>query len=285
VLDGRSVDGSAALEGETVRISLTGRFADPPPGGDAIDPSWLDHVPTDRILAFGTLAFDPKPDAWDAAFALADRVERADPARAGVAPLRTRLNLAAAAAKVNPEADLWPHLRGASVCLEAGPGRPISGAVVSLHADDPSSAERIAHRLLPRLAKAFRLGPRAEAGDPTSLGRLAGRPLAVAFRGPTVLIGWGDLLPSCLAALDDPDRSAGRALRAGLGPEAPQRFGALWPGRLPTLDTESPLASALADAPPILWRGARDGTTTRDEIRWEGLRGTTRRFLEKVPMK
>ena len=50
------------------------------------------------VMGVVSLAFEPGAAFWDSAFALADRVDRADPSRAGVAPLRTRFNLLAAAA-------------------------------------------------------------------------------------------------------------------------------------------------------------------------------------------
>ena len=59
-----------------------------------------------------SLAIDAQPRSWDWAFAVVDRVERVDPARAGLAPLRSRLNLILAATGVKLEADLHPHLAG-----------------------------------------------------------------------------------------------------------------------------------------------------------------------------
>ena len=57
----------------------------------------------------------PRRGYWDGVFALADRVDRADPARANLAPLRTRINLLASAVGARLEADFWPHLRGVTV--------------------------------------------------------------------------------------------------------------------------------------------------------------------------
>src|SRR5262249_55698791 len=119
--------------------------------------------------------------------------------------------------------------------------------------------------------------------DDRTLGRLSGRPLAVARRGPTVLVAWGEgMLAAGLDARDHPDRSAGPAIRSAWGPASPQRTGAFWPGRLPAA---GPPAPAPADSPPVVWTGARDGTTTRDVIRWTGLDGAVRRFLDALPLE
>ena len=71
-----------------------------------------------------SLAFEPGQAYWDSAFALADRVEKTDPARAELAPLRARINLLAGAAGARLEADLWPHLRGLTTGLLGEPTRP-----------------------------------------------------------------------------------------------------------------------------------------------------------------
>ena len=57
-----------------------------------------------------SLAIDPDPASWDLAFAAVDRIERVDPARSRLAPLRTRLNLLAMGAGVQLEGDLRPHV-------------------------------------------------------------------------------------------------------------------------------------------------------------------------------
>ena len=74
-----------------------------------------------------SLAFEPSAVFWDSAFTLADRIERADAARAELAPLRVHINLLAGTAGVRPEVDLWPHLTGVTACLlgdSERPGRP-----------------------------------------------------------------------------------------------------------------------------------------------------------------
>ncbi len=123
-------DGRLTLEVATTleeRAATRGVVTRPP----VMDPAWLEHFPASNAMAFMSVAVDPAPAFWDGAFALADRVERADPTRSGVAPLRARLNLMAAAAGVKPEADLLPHLRGVSACLWGDPlqpGRPVGAS-------------------------------------------------------------------------------------------------------------------------------------------------------------
>ncbi len=245
-------------------------------------------MPASGTVAAGAVALDPDARAWDAVFALADRVERADPARGKVAPLRTRLNLLAAVAGVRPEADLWPQIRGLSGGILVDPSGDVTGALLALHAADPSAADRMATRVLPRLVASYLKvsKPEQPADGVQRLARLAGRPLDVARRDATVLIGWGEsALAASLVAQEHPERSAAAALRASWPQTSPQRAGAFWPGRLCTLaPPNSPLALALADAPPILWSGRNDNTSTRDTLRWTGLRGLVRRFLERVPL-
>jgi hypothetical protein len=281
----RELSGTLALEGETAELDLTGRL-DIPSAAGPVDPAWLDWIPADRTAAAVAIALDPTPAAWDRAFAWADRVERADSKQAKAAPLRTRLNLIAAAARVRPELEVWPHLRGLSACVLTDPEGRVAGALVALHADDPPAANRLA-AAVSRLAAAF-LKDRAQdeetkrstpPGGVDRLSWLSGRPVEAVCRGSTVLVGWGEgVVASALAAREDPERSAGRTIRAAWEGEnsAPGRAGALWPGRL-----GSPL---LAGASPLTWVGRNDRETTRDLVRATGLRGTVRRFLERLPM-
>ena len=116
--------------------------------------------------------------------------------------------------------------------------------------------------------------------------RVAGRPLALARRGATVLIGWGETaLPACLDAWEHPERSASEVIRSGWGPIPPQRAGAFWPGRVRGLaPAGTPVALALAETPPVLWSGRTEGAVARDIVRWDDLSGLVRRFLEHLPL-
>jgi hypothetical protein len=281
----RRVEASGGLEGETLALRV--RWHGTPPDGighGAIDPAWLDGLPEARVMAALAWAIDPSPAAWELAFALADRIERADPARAGVAPLRTRLNLAAAAVKVRPEVDLWPQLRGLSGAVLADPAGTgaIDGAVVGLHAASPGAAERIARVVLPALAPLLGLHPEPAAPPAASrrLGNLRGRPLDLSQRGASVWLVWGEVEVQ-------PGRSLGPGLRAlsPWGDRPPQRLAALWPGRLnlaPTLG--EPLARTLAESPPVVWWGHDDAPSAHDVLRWSGLRDLVRRFLDRIPL-
>lgn len=290
-----AIDGVAGLDGEALGLVLTTRLEAPGAAASAalVDPSWLDAVPASGVSAAFALAIDPDPAARDRLFRAADLVEKADPARAGAAPFRSRLNLLANAAGVRPEVEIWPALRGLSGFATADDAGRTDGVVLGLHAVDEPAASRLAGRVAPRLARAFGLpagGPAPDGWSP--LGTLAGRPLALARRGATVLIGWGTAAPSrALAAMDDPGRSAGPALRASWTGRRVARFAAAWPGRAPLPSLRPPagsaLGAALADSPPILWWGEPVGEEglARDEVRWDGLRATVRRLLDRLPLE
>ena len=101
-------------------------------------------VPSAGAMAVIVLACRPSGEFWDSAFALADRVEKTDSARAQVAPIRIRLTLLARTAGVRLEPDVLQHLRlSAAVFGEPRrPGRP-SGALVALHLDSDAAARRL----------------------------------------------------------------------------------------------------------------------------------------------
>src|SRR5262249_2430400 len=127
----RGVEGRVGLEGEALILRLEGRVvggarageeeepAPGPPTWPAVGSSRFAGAPAPGVLAAAGLALGEGdgPLGVGALLDLVARVDRADPSRAGVAPLRTRLNVLAAPARVNPEADLWPVLRGVSACL------------------------------------------------------------------------------------------------------------------------------------------------------------------------
>ena len=285
----RSLEAAAAIEGDAFRVSITGTLDDGagPPSGVVLDPAWLDGLPASGILAASAIAIDPDPSAWARAFEAADRIERADPARAGVAPLRTRIALIARAAGVRIESDLWPHLRGVSGMLRVGPDNRIDGALLALHVDGPDAAARLADRVVPALVAAISRDrmPVPAAGPIRGLGRIEGRPLAVARDGPTARIGWGaGILEASAEALADPSRSVGPAIRSAWGTTRPRRAGAFWPGRLPGLAAGSPAAEALGPAPPVLWWGSDGGAIARDEVQAAGLGAAIRRSLDAIPL-
>ena len=142
----------------------------------AVEAGWLKWIPSVGVTVVVSIAIEPGAAYWDWAFALADRVERIDPERAGLAPLRTRANLFAAAASVRPEADLWPHLRGVTACLLANAQQPGTrrGGLLALHVDTEAAAERLAGEFLPRLANRY-IGKTPVEQPPAALpGRQAG---------------------------------------------------------------------------------------------------------------
>ena len=287
-------EGRLALDGQTITLDLKARVAPDFAPAPALDPSWLDLVPASGVVAAVSVALDTTAGALDAAFAALDRIERADPERAGVAPIRTRLNLLAAAARVQPELDLWPKLRGVTVALLVDPeGRP-TGAIAALHATDDRAAERIARDVLPRFARSFLKVPKeiqdktpGTPADTRYLGTIEERPLQCVIRGRLVLVGWGATsLRQALTTFEHPEQSAGPALREGWGVQPPQRAGGVWLGRLgPIVALGSPLIQALEGAPPVVWQGRTDGATSRDRVRWTNLRGVVKRWLDAIPFE
>ena len=278
-----AVEGGAAMRDGSLRLDVSGTFegragANEGAGPRAVDRAWLEALPTDGAMAAVSLAIDRDPASWDMAFAVADRVERVDPARAGVAPLRSRLNLLALGAGVKLEADLRPHLLGLSACLYGEPTRPVrvAGALVVLHLDEAAVARRLVEQARPRLG---------------SIGGSDGKPRAVTLRsrGRDIWIAWGE---AAIAASRE-DRPAPTCSLAGLccgwegeGSLPPARVGAFWPARIwrPAGMSEAAVR-ALADGPPVVWWGCSQPGRTRDLLRWSGLGERVRRFLDSIPVE
>jgi hypothetical protein len=280
------VSARGGLEDETLALTAELRLDSPLFAAETVDPSWLDGLPEERLLAVFATAIDPAPAAWDRGFAVADRIERADPAHSGVAPLRTRINLLAAGVKVRPEVDVWPHLRGITAALLTDPTGAVDGALVSLHTDSPESAARIAGAVLPALAPllGLRVPPAAaaQAKDPRHLGELRHRPVGLCTRGAAVRLTWGDSALQTIRA-----KPADGTLRKLLPPDghAPQRWGAFWPGRTAQAKLlGGPLATSLAEGPPVVWSGHNELPGTHEVVRWPGLHELVRRVLERLPL-
>jgi hypothetical protein len=313
----RTVDGRLGLVGDQVGLEITSEldparpFAPGSAGNLAIDTEWLKWIPAGEAVAVASLAAGRGAAYWERAFALADRVDRADPARANLAPLRTRINLLASAAGARLEADLWPHLRGVTVAWLANPDKPEQSgrAVAVLQMDEDRAAQHLVADVLPRLAALWRRAKvETRPGQPQppdavrvaagvsavtrSLGRPGGRPLDAAARGRTVLVGWGDqALETMFRAAAHPEQSVMPlmgAASAGLAPQPLARVGAFWPGRmrLPVkgLDGPTPLVRCLADGPPIVWTGWNLDGRARDRVRWHDLHGLVRHFLAAIPL-
>jgi hypothetical protein len=280
--------GWLGLDGETLHLEITARLNPGPREAPPLDPRWFDMVPARGVLATVAFSLDNTEEATAASFAILDRIDRADPARAGLAPLRTRVNLAATAVGVAPEGDLWPNLKGVTLSVLVDDQGRLRGGILALHATDEAAAGRIAGRVLPRLATSVLRAGSVKSSDerPRGMGSVGGKPVEVATWQRCVLVGWGErALADALAAWDDPARSAGASIRDGLGGQAAQRAGALWPGRLRQIaEPGSPLARALDASPPVVWSGRTGGRTSLDRIRWTGLRDGVRRWLDALPL-
>jgi hypothetical protein len=278
----RRVEGSLALEGDALGLDFS-MLLQPDAGGDSalwkgsapIDPAWLQCVPAAGAMAVIALAFQPTREFWDSVFALADRLEKLDPARAETAPLRARLNLVARTAGVRLEADLWPHLRGLSAGVFGEAGRPgrATGILVALHLDSEAAAEHLLSQSGPGLTK------------------LVGRELTAWRAGRDVLVAWGPGVASAARdASADPKRSVAPLCTSWprTGKPAPHRLVAFWPARCWPLE-QGPIAqtaawSALTEDPPALWLGWNEQTKAFDTIRWAGLNRRVERFLEQLPL-
>ena len=297
-------DGWFGLEADRLELELVSRFQSEGEGGadvkapSELDPAWLAWFPERESAAAVAVVLGPGAEFWDGLFQVADAIDRAAPARAELAPLRSRLTFLALARGVRLEADLWPLLRGASAGLlvEDGlMGRP-RGIVVALHAADPQGARRILDRVVAPLAGAGRPKPVAEAApgseaSPLVLGRVSGRPLEAVARGATVLVAWGEgALSRALQSAETPEKSVAALLDKETGDDRPvNRFGVIQAGRaalaLGAWGPNSPFAAALVSASPVVWRGGwRDGLAW-DSARWPNLRGLVARFLERIPQE
>ena len=306
-------DGNLALDVTTL-LTRSGPSRPLPAGPAVVDRAWLAWIPAKGAMGAVSIAFESGAAFWDGAFALADRVERADPSRSGVAPLRTRFNLLATAAGTRPEVDLWPHLKGMTAAVMADPNKPglPGGAVFILHTDADANAERLATDVLPRLVTlvtgknlaarkpAGAVPPKTGSGKPagrtperdaSQLGTAGGRSLLVIRRGRDVVIAWGeDALSASIEAVGRPERSIA-PLCAGWerqGKSPPQRLGAIWPARcwppIRGVDKTSPAWQVLAQDPPAVWWGWTGTDQAHDSIHFVDLRQRVRQFLDQLPL-
>jgi len=274
-----AISGQARIEGGTLGAGLVGRFGSIPPALPAIDPGWLDAIPARGPFAAFGFRVDPRPESWDAVFDLIDRVERVEPERANVASTRIRAALAARAAGVRLEADVWPHLQGVSGWVGVAEGAP-DRALVAIHLDDPAAAGRILGGIK---------GRRAEADhgfdEAVDVGPVGGRPLRVIRRAASLFVAWGNRAwPESLDAINHPERSARPWLGSSRTGPPPSRVGAFWVDQIPRVPPNTPLASSLAEGPPIRWAGWNEADRTRDEVWVDGLGATVRRFLDRIPL-
>ncbi len=277
-----ALDARLGLEGDRVALVARGTSetrartgadaAAPEPPGARIAPAWLDTLPPadDRTALQGSLALEPGGATLDRLFAAADALVRREAVRTNAPTPRVRLNLLAALAGVRPEVDLWPRLVGLSGSVQTDADGALAGVWLVLHGREPADAEALADQTLPRLARAARLD-RPE-GPPE-------RSLSITRRDRDVILRWG--------RTPDPGRVApGPAPLAEFLAAGPiRRLIAVWPDRLPGLRPPpgTPLAAALAGAPPWVWSGQTAAGGSIDRLEWPGLRGTIARLLDALP--
>ncbi|MDX2037903.1 MAG: hypothetical protein SFX72_14730 [Isosphaeraceae bacterium] len=269
------LDLAAAIAGDGLEIDLEAHFGAEPAAAPAVlDPSVLAPFAADELdLAFAA-ALETSPAALDRVFAWIDRIEKADPARAGVAPARVRLAFLAAGARLRPEADLIRRLRAVSIYLlktkEAGP----RSMLVGLHCVDDLAARTLIQETLPRASRALGAGePSVEQGalrwgDTGPLARFRAEAI-----GSTVWVGRprdGDDAPHLYPAQPaDPERRWTRGLIEPNG--RVQRVG---------FARSTLLSPELPDSGIATWVGRFEGSTSRDRIRWTGGRSAVRALLD-----
>lgn len=277
------ISGSAGLVGSSLRATFA-VAVEPPANPAAIDPAWLDWLPIDRAMASFAVAIDPNPANWDEAFRVADLVEKVDPARENLAPLRLRLDLLARTLGIRTDGDLLPHLKGMTGWI-GGDGRTIDRAFLMLHLDDEAVAGRIFERVKPLPNSGPMLEPRA--GEGRRLGQVEGRSLRIVRFGRSVVATWGEGVEvAALEARDHPERSARPVFRECLA-NRPAFVGAVWPARVPDLlPPDTPLSEAVAGSPPVVCSGTWNGPGTFQlEGAWGGLDATVKRFLDRIPLE
>lgn len=296
-------NGRLGLDGDRLSLALVSQFEPKGEGGapveasPALDPSWLAWFPERQTAAAVSIALGSGAEFWDGLFQVADAIDRADPARADLAPLRTRLNFLGLTQGVRLEADLWSQLRGASLGLLVDEGSPakLKGAALALHAKDAQAARRIFDKVLRPLAA--RLGheiPGPDDGGDHPLyefGEVSGRRLETFVNGSTLLVGWGKgTLDQARRSAERPEDSLAALLKGeegGSDGRVVNRFAIVWPDQAASafgvVEPNSPLAAALAGAAPVTWRGSWDGAEARDVLQWSELRDAVSRFLEHIP--
>ena len=199
--------------GQWTAVSPVGRAA-------AIDRSWLELMPSTGAIAVASLGIRPSPAYWDSVFALADALEKTDPDRAELAPLRTRRTYsrrepgpAGSRSLAAPGGDNG----GDSGRRRRPAGRP-TGGVLALHLDSDDAASRLVSQTLPRLAKLLDRG----------------RELVFWQNGRNVIVSWGEgTSAAAKAAAANPALSVAPHCTAWLqaGKTAPDRLCVFWPAR------------------------------------------------------
>jgi hypothetical protein len=280
-----------------------------PLAASVVDREWLALIPVAHLIGFVSLALDQSEEGRANLFALADQVDRTDPARARVAATRTRLNLLASAFGLRPEVDLWPHWKGITVAVSADARDlgALSGGWLILHFDQPEVAARLLSDVAPRIASTVLKGQarspaarldvakkretsRNDAAHPMRLGVFSGLPVHGWTVEGNLVFACGDLaLEASRKLLKKRELSVAGVCEdwRGAGKPAPARVGAVWPGRLwipPRAWLTNPATIVLVDLPPIAWWGWNEPGATTDLLRWTGLRAAAKRFVHALAL-
>jgi hypothetical protein len=279
-----SIEANLDLHSGTFLASIVAVGKRPFPNA-SIDPNGFDWTPRDRAVACFALAIDPDPKSWSELFGLADRLEKVDRARAGVASISVRLDLLARLAGVRLETDLLRHLQAVSGWLGTDE-KVINGGFLVLQLDQQDAAERIVSQIKPLPGSGP--PPAGELARPRWLGKIEGQPLRITRSDRNIFVTWGEgVLEASMAARDHPERSAGPMIRELL-PAGNRTLaaGVFWPERIPEVGPNgSPLLKNLDKASPIVWRV----DTHRDQsiglmVVWPGIKETVKRFLDAIPL-
>jgi hypothetical protein len=268
------VELTSGIEGEEFRVSVLARYQSTPWISKAkIDPDWLLPTAANELAAAFCFAVDPSPQGWNSLFSWLEGVEKADPARAGLAPLRLRVALITGGTGFRPETELYPHLRGISAYAFVGEGQPVGSGLVGLHFANADKARSFVETTLPRVSKQARQGEPRVAADGTrswpELGSLG--PVSTRAVGSTVWLGWQ---PGSLDRLKPKSEGAASAWLKETVSSRPncQRLLVARPNAA---------FEFLPSASAILWLGTGEGAETRDEIRWTDLRGCVRATIDR----
>ena len=280
---------TSAESNDSARLIVRGEFTDQLGSrSEPVRPEWLARLPWKRAAVVGGMGIDPSVASWNRSLELLDAIDRASPARSGLAPLGVRVTLAAAAAGLRPEFDLWGKLRGLTFCAwgELRGDQVVPTWIVVAPARDRQAAEEIQQIL------------RHEPANPAGKNRGGFLPRLVALPSDwlrnlsvredrVVLVSdeiaraalleaeaAGELPPWPKLAVDAELSTIQRVMRV-----QPDRVPSGWLASLPAA-----LATAISHGPPVVWAGGQSGNRSRDWITLTGLKPVVRQWLEQVPI-
>jgi hypothetical protein len=252
----------------------------------SINPSWYDWIPKTRVITCFAFATDSEQKSWDSLFALADRIEKLDPARATIASSQVRLDLLARLSGLRLENDLLTHLKGVSGWVGSSNSKDVNQALLAFHLDDPEAAERIVNGFKPIPGSGQKPGNEPERSK--WLGQVEGQSLWITRSERAVVLSWGvGVLEASLKARDNPDHSSGAEIRKMImNDEKALAGGVVWPERIPRLGlAELPRDKDEEEILPVFWfvYPVNNIALTLGLV-WGEIDQTVKRFLDLIPL-